>query len=333
MALNRKKTLRGAGYAAFALLSLVFCLYLTFPGDAVAQRIRYEIQRRSNGAVTASVGSASLSFPLGVSAHDVELRVKRENDDDVRVPLESLGASLDLLSLVTLTLKPRVSADIGDGSVSAAFIQGDQDLYIEAEIDELNLIKPPVLPSFLGIPMTGTLSTDGDYTLAKKPTESSGAMQIRFNGVSLGPGPVAGFTIPEAIGLGDVSLTLAAKEGKLVIEDYRQEGGQVDLQLSGDMALNPRFSSSNLNACVKFKFTDEAFLKQYPKLETAVQLAGARFKQDGDGYLNVPLRGLLSTPRGGTGIRAGRGVCGEGSRSSPGGRNRTRPPQPRTSDR
>lgn len=324
--MNRKTLLRGAGYVAFAVLSFVVCLYLTFPGEAVAQRMRYEIQRRSSGAVNATVGSAGLSFPLGVSASDVELRIQRENDDDIRVPLESLSGSLDVLSLAMLTLKPRVSAEIGDGSVSAAFVQGDEDLYLEADIDGLNLLRPPVLPTFIGVPMAGTVGSDGSYTLARVPTDSSGAMRLRLSGVSLGPGPIAGFTIPEAIGLGDVSLTLAIKEGKMVIEDYVQTGGQVDLQLSGDMALNPRFLSSNLNACIKFKFTDEAFLKEYPKLETAVQLAGARFKHDGEGYLNVPLRGLLTTPRGGTGIRAGRGVCNAEDRSPARPRPRTRTP-------
>ena len=71
MALNRKTLIRRLGYAAFAVFAFVACLYLTFPGEAVAQRMRYEIQRRSGGSVTATVGSTGLSLPIGVTARDV----------------------------------------------------------------------------------------------------------------------------------------------------------------------------------------------------------------------------------------------------------------------
>lgn len=330
MSLVRERPARILGYVAFGAVSLIASLYLTFPSQAIAQRIGYEVQRSSGGSMSATVGRASLSFPVGVVARDVRLQVPRSGEDDVQVTLDRARGSIDLLPLFGLSVKPRVEVQLGEGELEAAFQRGDEATSVDIDVDAWNILKPPVLPGLAGVPFGGVVDGGGSITIAAKPADSSGELMFEVGGLSVGPGPIAGFTLPEAINLGAVQFSLVAENGKLVIKDFSQEGGQVNLELSGELRLNRQFARSNLDGCVKFKFSDTEFLSRFPKVETAVQLAGARFQKDSEEFLNVPLRGLLMRATGGTGVNAGRGLCRRqdaSGRSAPGrrpGRERAR---------
>lgn len=309
---NESKGLRVFTYVVFAAFALFVSIYLTFPGAAVAQRMSYEIAKGSNGAVSATVGSASLAFPLGLSASDVELEISRDSGEPVRTRLDELVASLDVLPLFMLQTKARVRVELDDGTVEFAVVPKKTATGVEAQIVDLNLLRPPLLPSLAGMPVSGMVSGGGDLMLAKNPKESSGTFELTIDGLGFGPGDVVGFSIPESIALGKLHLSLEAKNGTLAVSKFEQVGGQLALDLSGALRLSPNFTSSSLDGCVKFKFSDEAFLKKYPKFETAMQLAGARFKKGGEGFMHVPLKGVLAKPTGGSGISAGRGLCRAG---------------------
>lgn len=309
MTLFKTKAARIAGYVAFGTATFFLSLYLTFPGQAVGQRISYEVEKASAGAVTADVSRASLSFPLGVSARDVRVRVPREEGDDIQIVFDEASGGLDLLSLLGFSVRPRGTVKLGEGTISAAFSTG-ATREIDATVSDLDLMKPPVVPTFAGLPVSGSLNASSSLSMDNDPKNSSGTIELTLEKASVGPGEVAGFSLPEPLGLGRIDIKLAIEDGELKIKEYQQSPeAQVRLELSGGMTLNRRFMSSAMNSCVKFRFNDEELLKRLPKLETAVQLAGARFKKDSEEFLNIPLRGTLTRPRGGSGIRAGKGLC------------------------
>ncbi|MEO1174811.1 MAG: type II secretion system protein GspN, partial [Myxococcota bacterium] len=204
MTLFKTKAARTAGYIAFGVLAFVLSLYLTFPGQAVGQRISYEIERATGGAVTADVSRASLSFPLGVSAQDIRVRIPQDDGDDIQFTLDSARGGLDLWSLFTFSLRPRGTVRLGAGSISAAYSEGD----IDASVDGLDLMKPLVLPKFTGLSISGKLSGDTALLMDNDPKKSSGSVRVVLDQASVGPGDAAGFSLPEALGLGKIELHL-----------------------------------------------------------------------------------------------------------------------------
>lgn len=310
----RSKPIRIVAYSAFGVLSFFLGLYITFPSDAVAQRVNFEIHSRSQGSVSAEVTNPSLWRGMGVSARDVRLKIKRDEEDPVPVKLDRVRVSVDLLPLVTLNVRPRIAIEVGDADLGVAFSKSAEQTDVEIDIDHFDLQRPPILSGLAGLSLGGILEAEGALLLGSQTTESSGSVQIELANASLGPGSLGGLTLPAAIDLGTLKLSLSGEDGNVKISNFQQDGGQVSLEILGDLSLASSLGRSRFNGCLKFKFIDTEFLNQFPKLATAMEIAGAGLAKDDEQFLNIPLRGTLLRSGGGSGISAGRGVCRDGSR-------------------
>lgn len=322
--MNRSKLLRMAGYGAFANLSLLIGIYLTFPSAAVGQRIAYELQRASGGKISATIGEVSLYRLTGIEARDVRLRL-HSSDPPIPIVLEEVTARLQLLPL--LWLQPTISTTItaGGSEIEAEVSPNDSAFGVVAEIDKLNFQKIPLLTGLAGFPVNGVASGKADVVWARDPRVSKGDVTLTLQGLSIGPGePVPGFSLPNPINLGQLDLALSLDSGQLVLKEFEQSGA-VDLEVksfTADATLRPTMRTSSYNTCIQVK-PEADFLEKNPKLATALEFATVGgLKKDPEGYLHANLSGSF-----GAAPRPRPVLCSEGGAAAARGA-KGRPPRP-----
>ncbi len=298
---NRKLWLR-LGYVAFGGVALLLSFYLTFPAQAVGQRLAHEVQRKTRGTVSMTFGDASLFRFSGVALSSVKMTVLRDGKEPLVLDFDEVAARVKILPL--LLFRPAVHArlSLGKGTVDADITIKGNDWDVGLDIDDLDFTSPPMLPKLAGIPLNGTLNVSGNVYLAEQQTQSNGSLDIDLKGGSVGAGQLFGFTIPQ-VTLGDTTMKLEMKDGKARVTSFENKGGNVAFVLGGDLQVKSVINTSNLDACVAFKTTDPAWLEKNDKIKAAMTLAEMRFQRDPQLYFNVPLRGPLGNPT------VGKGVC------------------------
>ena len=285
-----KKTL---GYIAFAVFSLLSCLYLTRPVDVVGDRLLHEIRNQSKGKLGLSYDSFELSGLAGLETEGVTIQFGEELQSEFK--LDHLDASLSTLSL--LVMKPQVEVEFGwgDGAVEMEISPDSEMTELDLSIESLNLGESASVAGLAGVPIGGIVNGEIDSEWVKTLQTLKGEAQLTMTGASVGPGELKGMVIPR-ISLGTITLRLKATSGKVEIISYKQSGGDIATEISGDVGLRTRLGSSSLNTCIKFK-GDPKFLEKNPKLQSALELASIQLKKDSAQFLHVPLGGKMQRPR------------------------------------
>jgi type II secretion system protein N len=292
----RRKLLVGAGYGAFSMAALFVGFYLTFPADAVGQRLAHEVQQKSDGAVTVSFDEISPYRLSGVAAEEVKIRTQKEGQQPLELRFDEVRVRLRLLPLLLLRTSFDAQLTLGEGEAEATITPlRDGELSAALELDEVNLASPPIVPTLVGLAIGGTVTGSLSADLRKDPKATGGRGKISITGASLGPGTIQGFTLP-GIELGNLELELAIEQGRAKVSSFRQQGGQVQAKLSGSGTMKPDLKQSAIDLCLELK-PDPAFLEKNPKLKAALQIAEIQLKKNSEGFLNVPLVGTLAHPR------------------------------------
>lgn len=300
-----KRLLRVAGYGLFSLLALLVGVYLTFPGDAVGQRLAHELRERTGGQVTATFGSVSLYRLTGIEAENVRLLVGL-TDPPTPVNLDAVRGRLQILPLCWLALSFSAGVELRDGSVAADVTPDDDGvLAAEVEIDSLNLATPPLLSSVLGLPVTGVVDGHADFQWSQDPRRSKGEATMSLQQLTVGPGDlVKGFSLPNQINFGQLEMDLTLDGGQVDVRRFAQSNGgkKPDIEIrqaSIETNLRRTLSTTSYDACIALKL-DEAFLEKNKKFEAVMDLAtipapvGPGFRKDEDGFLHASFSGTLA---------------------------------------
>ena len=309
-----KKWVRTLGYALFGAGALFFFFYFTFPAQAVGQRLSQEIQRRTGGAVNIVFTDVSLYRFSGIAAKKVKIRTNPEVGTPLEIEVDGLHLRLRLLPLLLFSLSVSAGIDLGDGSIDGIATKVEDGVDLELELDDVDFMTPPILTKVVGVPIRGKLAgkikTKVGYGTGKGkakgvdngphgllPEQSEGQASITIHSAGFGPGKVSGFTVPEALDFGQLDLTLDMRRGRLRVASFQQKGGQIALDASASSNLRAALKTSTLDACVKFKVTDEAYLAKNPNIRSALELAAAQLKKDAEGYLHLKWNGTMGDPR------------------------------------
>ena len=293
---NRKLLIR-LGYIAFAALMLILSGYLTFPAEAVGQRLSHELSKASGGKYTATFGDIGPYRFTGLEAENVTLRSVSNDGEDMEVTLDRVQARLALLPLFLLDLGVRAAIELGDGTVDTQITTGDGEgaFDIDLEVDDLDFASPPVLPKIAGLPLGGKLAGKVRMSWSRDLKKAEGQASLTIENASLGPGELKGFTLP-ATSLGQLDFAFDVKGGRLRLASFKQQGGDIRIKATLNSSLRPAFSASSLDACLELKPT-EGFLNANPKFKTVMELAQVKFRKDDEGFLHVSLGGSFARPR------------------------------------
>ena len=305
------KRLRIIGYVVFGIFAFGLSFYMTFPADAVGQRLTREFNRMTNGKYSVTFSDMSLYRFTGVAAENVTVKSTASDGEPLEVTFDQVRARLEILPLFALSLGGNAEIEMGEGTVELDVGTGSEkgSFDVELEIEELDFASPPILPKMAGMPLAGKLSGKAQVSWSAELRKSEGKASVTIRDAAMGPGAVQGFSFP-TLGLGQLDLALDLRAGRLRLASFQQKGGDLNARANASTALNRSFGNSSLDACFEIKATDD-FLSKNPKFKTVMELAQVKLKKDGEGYLHVPLSGTFKRPR-----QRG-GLCKKGGTASP----------------
>lgn len=270
-----------AGYTAFTLVSFIFFLYLTFPYQAVRDRVTMEA-----GAAGWDVKLGSLGPGLfGVTATRVELSkvpVLLPGEQGLSGALVPLPAPIVLASVSArpALFPPGIAyrANALGGIVSGS-LGGLGDLKLNLELDRLDPSDGSVKSSS-GVDAAGLISGDISFSIPRE--EGAGGARGQGYDLSKATGTVAlqlsqalikggSVTVPmygqptpmdlPRISLGDVEARLKFEQGKGTIERMRVKSDDLEINGSGTLNLAKRPDYSEINVELKIKAEPE-FVKR-----------------------------------------------------------------------
>ncbi len=261
------------GYVGFSLAALVFCLYLTFPYEALRQRVQREADARGLFLKMSRMGPGL----FGVTATNVQLSQKAARAD----------APPDALVLQSVALRPSlfppgvaVRAKALGGTIRGA-IGPLGTVRVRLTADDLNFSQGN-LKAFTGVDLAGRGDAElslniPQVTLAGSKVsepdlgQASGTLslklqQLQINGGTVkvaipmyGPEPTP-IDLPK-IGIGDVEGAVKIDKGVATLEKLDGKGQGLDVKGSGTVKLAKRVEYSEASLELRLK-TDPEWVKQ-----------------------------------------------------------------------
>jgi len=151
-------------YLSFALLAVLFFLYVLFPGEALEAYVGDRLAG-IDASLSLSADSIRPSLPLAVSFSDVDLM--RQDDTILHIDQARLSPALSTLLKEQKRFEGRAS--LAGGTVDGRlFMEGsgtDRRLRAEADLSAIRLERITALESFTGFtlagPLNGRLTHDG----------------------------------------------------------------------------------------------------------------------------------------------------------------------------
>lgn len=291
------------GYSFFFLFAVVVAFFITFPYEALKDRIRLEADRSGLFVKIASMGPGFFS----VRASGLEVSKKADTDpppSPLRIASVSAGPTL-------LPPGASVSAKLFGGSVTLR-VSGLSNVRVRVDAEDLNLASSD-LKEFSGIDFAGDLEAHIDLTLPRvavgggpaEPdlSQATGTIsleghQLAINGGSMtmvipqfGPEPTP-LDLPKIV-FGEVTGKLKFEKGQGTIEKFEAKSNDLELQATGSLKLAKRMEYAEPNIEVRFK-PDPEFQKRLGLIGSALSMVGADPKDPSwrmgklSGYLGRP---------------------------------------------
>ncbi len=278
--------LRAVGYAAVFAVAFTGFLWLQFPYPELA---RYAEASLARVGVTAQIrGLGPGPFP-GLAATAVRLATATLPDSPVelsdvrvRVAVGSLLGGAPRLSLSARFLGGRVEAEAPVRPTGP----------VRARWDGLDLGRLPLPPRYREVGLAGRCGGELDLdAVPEDPTAVDGRLTARFRQVKVGPGKAAGFPVPE-IDLGDGTVRLEAKKGKVAVREAVLQGGDLGLSFTnGSLLLRKPLARSLVNGSLTLSPGEKA------AKELGLLFAVFPGGKGSDGRYTARVRGSLAAPR------------------------------------
>lgn len=262
-------------------------------------RVRTLIQSTMAQALSptgASVTSDGSSFSV-LRGFRYEMTQAQVRAPGVREPfkIDRLWASPSFVSLVTARTGIDVDLRQGDGSLSGTLLTRGSSVWVDLNLDKLDLGKLGVFAILLKLQASAMAAGTVDVKFNSQDLpDSSGKIQLSVDGLSLPTQMLFGFSFPSIL-VPKTKLDAEIKDGKLHIENLELAGdpknpSDLTAKISGDIILAQKLESSRLALTAKFSLGEK--LKTSFAILDAILGAG---KQP-DGSYVVKIGGTLSQP-------------------------------------
>jgi type II secretion system protein N len=286
-----------AAYAVFAVLAFFLSLRLTFPAEAVKERLIMEAGRRGWQIDVERVSAGGL---LGVRARGVKL----ETSSGLAIPIDDVTTSLRILPLLAGRRSIAFDASLYDGRVrGTADLSGDvRGLALDVRGVDLGRALP--LRKASGVDLVGTLAGTVDLAVPAAPDgRATGRVELTVKdaGISGGQLPVpsmaSGLPLPKT-GLGTVVAAVKLADGKGTFERLEATGGDAEIRTAGvSFVVQPRMEFAPLAGSARVKVADAFWARSgMPGLKGLAEAALAQSKGP-DGAWAFALTGSVGHPR------------------------------------
>ncbi len=157
----------------------------------------------------------------------------RDGKEPLLLDFDRVAARLKILPLLLLRTAVHAELRLGEGTIEADLMKKGEVVSADIDIDDLDFTSPPMLPKLIGMPLLGKLNASGSIYLAEQPAQSTGTLTFELKNGAFGPGPVAGFTMPQ-IGVGNhqKAVSFDLKDGKAKVTSFENGGGNFSISPS-----------------------------------------------------------------------------------------------------
>lgn len=290
------QTLRGKpwakrlGFALFAWLVFTFAFFLTFPSDALRDRVVREAEQRG---LKVRLESVRLAFPLGLRFQEAYL-ILREPDPQAQKPavavhLPRLTLRPSLLGLLTGKKAIAFDARIWGGKLSGSAATSDEGARIEAHLRDVDLGES--LLAAIGLQIEGKVDELRLVAEGAKLSSAQGEILLRSSDIVIRGGEVNHFSLPK-VALGNLEGKIALADGSAQFESFQAKGEDVDARVEGSIRLADRFALSTLQTKLMFK-PSEAWWSQNEMLRAGASM----LRKESDGFHAIQVHGQLGKPR------------------------------------
>jgi len=280
--------------------ALAFLLFLvvTFPYDVLARRIEIEAQRAGAEVTIGSVGAGGIG---SVRARDVRVRVASAPGGPVwpELKFDRAKISPDLLALIVRRTSFGFSLE-GYGGTATGHVAMSKDPQapgvssFRLDANDFDLATFP-LQEIAGVAGAGKLRVKADLPTLLPVQTAQGTFSILLDGGAVTGGSVMGFAVPRT-SLGRVEGSLAVEKGIARVEKTTARGGDLEIDVDGNINLRPLLSLSQADLHVRFRPSDR-WLNENATLKGMLGLI--QNARQGDGSYLYTFTGPLSrmTPR------------------------------------
>lgn len=292
------KILKWAGYPLFFVFCFVFFAYQTFPYDRLADRLVQEASARGYEIEILDLSSSGLTG-LTFEGLRVVMPAKGESPP-LDMIIDELTVSTSLFSLMSSTKSYSFDAELAGGEAEGDITIGEDQLEVEAEIEDVNLEALPALRSLTKVPLAGTLTGEIELAMPSEVDQSGGNVDLTVEGLFVGDGKSkleipgwGGLTLDRA-DVGNLELVAVIDEGVAEIERAKSHGKDIQLDALGRMRLQRPLKRSELNLIVRAKILD-AYKERSTKVATMLELASSGLKaaQTADGAIQYTVAGSI----------------------------------------
>jgi len=289
------------GYPIFFLLCFVFFAYKTFPYDRLADRLIQEAQARGYEVEIIDLTNSGLT---GLTFENLRVTLPSEGEDapPVDVVFEELTVSTSFFSLMSDTKSYTFDAELAGGEAEGELVLGEDNMEIDAELDDIDLEALPILQKFTKVPLAGMLNGEIALAMPSEVAESTGNVEITIEGLHVGDGKSkleipgwGGLTLDKA-DAGNLELVATIEEGSAKIERATSHGKDLELDVLGRVRLLRPLKRSELNLMFRVKIQD-AYKNRSAKVATMLELASSGIKaaQTADGAIQYIVAGSLAS--------------------------------------
>jgi type II secretion system protein N len=304
------RSLRWKEIARNAGISLGFFLlftYLTFPWDAVRQRLEADLSLSLSSPQSAAqvvIGGMHSSWFTGVVLDRVLLsrqdpatgapRAALLPELRLRVSLWSLLRGQKSVSFAAKAMGGQLSGDLFDSKQLSSLTLNGTGLQLADTKDLLGFFGIASGLDFGGLDLQGTTTVKGDMSFKPNDLLSLKAhLDVAVDHAMLKGGSVAEIDLPE-VDLGKIELLAHAQEGRFDVDRFKIDSPDVSVESDGVfITLNQNLGYSLPHGKIRVHVGDE-LQKRIPYLGMGLSALKA---PDRDGYYSLPLGGSLRSPR------------------------------------
>ena len=284
-------------FGSFIWFLLVFriALGIHFPLETVDQRIRSEVEKRSDQQLQLDVNDLSLSGLIGLSlANSTLYTTNKEGDSSPLLLLDSLSVKLSPLQLLLASVGITLDAELLNGNIQTTAHSSDftfSSIDFDAQIQDVTLDLLPIVTKDVSVNLGGLLQSTTDLTVdSNKPLkESKGTLNMSIDNFTIQDLNYQGIDAPN-LQFSEAKAKLKLNNGKVSVEEATFISESLGLEMSGDIILRKNLWRSTIKLALDITLGDEFKLlaRMIPELKNG---------KVADGEYKLNIIGTLGSPR------------------------------------
>lgn len=263
-----KAPLKWIGYGLLGLFFFLLFLYKTFPYDQVKARLATTLEQQFGGAVQVTIGELRPHWFTGVRGYQAALLLRGDAKPVPLLTINRMTARVGVVSLLGGNPSVTFSLELpGGGELDGTFQKKNDLQEFTCTIDQLGLKEFPAIEQITGLKMQGRL--DGAVQLEvnlAQLAQSRGSVELQLGDwrilkdseLKLGAFGTMKLDDTVVVAKGSEShIDMDVGGGAVRVGSLQLKGGDIELELTGQIFLEQQTASSRLNLKGQVKFSEK----------------------------------------------------------------------------